>query len=261
MPAYKTDPQVRSISKPGILLATITGATVLLWLFLFSFSPLSLFRGILLCITVSVAAYFLGSYFNQRRYKYTGVILSFFALSYIYLIFLPTDKYGSKPADEIRIALIHLLKPELIRSDFLFEKHLPPYSGYVAAAQKYRDELPQKSWIICFSEITLPDTVSSCEADQYFIFNIRNDVIGTSYPDLADAEWRDHLLSFEILQQNEMVLYQIRTDTFEPGKRYKGIPSSTSQQTYYAVVYPHLLQPEMHSRFMRTYYAVMNLVF
>lgn len=239
----------------------VMAALMLIWLvlllFLFPLTTMSTLGGSLIGIGITGIAGFLALQFRNTKYRSVASVMILFLGSYFILQFLPADRYGSKPSSEVRTALSILVDAREIRPDFLHTVHDPPFAAITAALQKYSSELPEHSWMIRFYDQNSGDDVPA------YLFNIRSKKAASNHPAMTRASLDSSYFSFEIQQDEAVVLYRIPLEKRLSPFNVEGIPDVPfiSGNHFVATVYPHMLDAGDHSGFQVFFYRLLSEIY
>lgn len=241
-------------------------------LFAFSFSPPLLLHipalvAILITAGVAGSAYFAPKPTGRRA---TGLLLLMLCLLYIQFSLQPENRYGVRPLTEVRGALNAAVNYEALPQQLLNQKPGPPYALRTALLHRYRDEMPQRSWLISFSGKARADTRSLSTAPQedtfnrFYLFNLRNEQIGSNHPNMLNARLQANpsRLILDIAHPGGDFRYEIPLYYARPQPIIvSGRAVSDSSLESSAKVYIHLTDAGQHSGFQQLYYRFLNVVY
>lgn len=262
----------RRVSPGGWILISVPAGVQLLILLLFSFElavlPLLQVAAVLLLTTVLAQA--LAAYFRPRPplRRRIGLALSLPALLYLLLQLQPANQYGVRPLTELRGAVNAAFRYEGLSQRLLHQKPEPPYALRTALFHKYRDEMPEHSWLISFYDepAATPSAMQPPEQafDTFYLFNLRNQRAGTNHPDMLNARLQQNPRRFviDIAHQSGEYRYEIPM-VYEQAQPVlvSGRALSETAGRATAAVYIHLTDPGRHSRFQQVYYRFLNLLY
>lgn len=261
---------------PGtwVMVAGLTAAQLLIgWLFAFSFTFFIIFwmSGLYVMLTgagVAVSAYFASKPRLRRR---AGLLLALGCLLYLQLALQPENRYGVRPLTEVRGALSATLSYEALPQRLLHQKPEPPYALRTALLHKYRDEMPERSWLISFSYDEGPATLSAFGAEsgaepfsRFYLFNLRNEQIGSNHPNMINARFTDEprRLMVDIMHDGKDFRYEI--PLYYTGPQPLIVPGyslADPAREASAMVYIHLTDAAQHSRFQQVYYDFLSTIY
>ncbi|MCH8558355.1 MAG: hypothetical protein LAT84_11045 [Balneolia bacterium] len=236
----------------------LAGGIVIIWhiilIMMFSYSGPGIILPVFYGLLFTAAAIWLSLYFNGKKHATAGKTLAIFSIVYLQLITMPSDEYESRPADEFRSAISILGNFRAVSPEMLITIHESPYAPVTAALHKYRDELPEYSWLISFE--------GSGEEVSPYLFNIRNNTAAYNHPGVRHAELTNEHLLVEIEKSNATVTYAIPLDEPPPAFTINGEPNLPSPSgTFRATVYPHMLSVDDHNRFQQLFYRLLTRIY
>ena len=240
--------------KPEFLVGGLIIAWQVLLIAMFSYSGIQLFIPVLAGLVFAGLGIWLAGYFHGRKHRSAGLILGLLSIFYLQLITMPADEFDSRPAEEVRSAISILGNFRSVSQEVLLQKHEPPYAPVTAALHKYKEELPEHSWLITFGE--------SDDSETPYLFNIRNNTAAHNHPGVRHAELTEHHLVLEIEKSGTMVRYDVPLNENPPAFSISGEPGLPSPAgSFQATVYPHLLSVENHNRFQQYFYRLLNRIY
>lgn len=221
-------------------------------LLLFNFDPQSFLLAAITGVAIATCSGLLVLYFSEKPIRYQGTVLVLVLAWYLQIITLPHDQFEARPADEFRAAGTLLVNPDNVRADFLFQRPRAPFAVATAAVHKYRDDLPDFSWYIRFSDQP---------AETGNLINIRNEMAASTHPSFSNARIFEQYLIFEVEQYGTQVIYTIPLDKSALPFTAYGSPAGSNSDYHYftAEVYPHILSPAQQSRFHLLFFRLLNL--
>lgn len=236
----------------------LAAGIVIIWhvilMMMFSYTGFGTILPVIYGLLFTSAAAWLSHYFSGKKHATAGRILAIFSILYLQLITMPSDEYESRPADEFRSAISILANFRTVSSEMLITIHQSPYAPVTAALHKYRDELPEYSWLISFE--------GSGDEMRPYLFNIRNNTAAYNHPGVRHAELTEDHLMVEIEKYSAMVTYAIPLDEPPPAFIINGEPNLPSPSgTFGATVYPHMLSVENHNRFQQLFYRLLTRIY
>lgn len=221
---------------------------------MFSYSGIQLLISVVAGIIFAGLGIWLAAYFSLRKRRIAGWTLGLLSIFYLQLITMPADQFESRPAEEVRSAISILGNFRSVSQEVLLQKHKPPYAPVTAALHKYKEELPEHSWLITFGE--------SGDSETPYLFNIRNNTAAHNHPGVRHAELTQNHLMLEIEKSGTIVTYAVPLDENPPAFSIAGEPGLPSPAgSFQATVYPHLLSVENHNRFQQYFYRLLTRIY
>lgn len=259
--------------RPGIWLLLISVMVVQLLINqLFSFAPdvlTLLWMAIILLLLLAGGTLILSYFTNKPAFRRRlGLALTLPFLLYLQLSVQPPNQYGVRPITEVRGAVNATLRYDGLSQQQLNQKPGAPYALRTALLHKYRDEVPEFSWLIGF-DYDRPATLSSSgfqaeDVNRFYLFNLRNQQAGSNHPNMINARLQAEPQRFVIDIAHDMADFRYEIPLFYERAQpipVQGYALSDPSLRATAAVYIHLTDPARHSRFQQLYYRFLNAVY
>jgi len=240
--------------KPFVLISAFGTTFTAVLLYLFPQIGLSTIYSLLTGMIVSMGFGVLAIISKKNASYFFTITILIFLQIYVLIWIFPTDRFGASADEEFRTALQATIKYDDLQESMILQQVNPPYSRFTAAAHRFKDELPQYSWSIAFSN---PHETNH----QSYLLNIRNDIAGYAYPNITDAQLNDDSLVLQVSHEQKKMRYEIpirnSIDTITITGRDQ---SGQLDSDYVLEVHPHYLKPFSGMRFQALYWHILDWI-
>ena len=162
--------------------------------------------------------------------------------------------FGTSPDHEIRTALLASIQYDELTEAMILQEVQPPLSRLTAAAHRFRDELPQHSWSIAFSNPQESNLNS-------YLLNIRNNIAGYAYKNITHAQIVDNSVVLLISHQQKTVQYEFPIlHSLESITITGRDTTGNTVSDYMMEVHPHFLKPLPEMRFQTLYWRFLDWI-